>query len=76
MVAAGGNSDVETVDGTDDPQAETVLAEREWRIQCKRYKTINPKLMRRIVAETVPDPEYPPHGLIGTFEPHIQVEYT
>lgn len=37
---------------------------REWRIQCKRYQAIGPKLMREVVGEAVPDPERPPYGLI------------
>ncbi len=41
-----------------------VVAERQWSIQCKRYKEIGPTLMREVVAETVPDPENPPYGLI------------
>ncbi|HEX2987136.1 MAG TPA: hypothetical protein VHS06_03085 [Chloroflexota bacterium] len=40
------------------------IEEREWRIQCKRYKEIGPKLMREIVQETVPDPQATPYGLI------------
>jgi hypothetical protein len=51
-------------DGTDESAPRVVLDEREWRIQCKRYKTIGPKLMRQIVAEAVPDAEHVPYGLI------------
>ncbi len=40
-----------------------ILAEREWRIQCKRYKTLRPKEMRQFVREAVGDGA-PPHGLI------------
>lgn len=38
--------------------------EREWRIQCKRYRAIRPKLMREIVAEAVPDPSQAPYALV------------
>jgi hypothetical protein len=48
----------------DEPPVTPLLEEREWRIQCKRYKSIPPKLMREIVAETVPDPSDAPYGLI------------
>src|SRR5205085_12350431 len=41
-----------------------VIEEREWWIQCKRYKSITPKLMRKIVAETIPEPHQAPYGLI------------
>lgn len=37
---------------------------REWRIQVKRYKSIRPGQMERIVAESVPDASSPPYGLI------------
>ena len=54
-------------DGDDSEDGESVVTSidgREWRIQCKRYKSITPKLMRQIVAETVSDPKSPPYGLI------------
>jgi hypothetical protein len=41
-----------------------VLEERQWSIQCKRYKEIGPTLMREIVAETILDPANAPYGLI------------
>ncbi len=47
-----------------DGVASPVVEERVWRIQCKRYKEIGPKLMRDIVAETVPDAQEPPYGVI------------
>jgi len=37
---------------------------REWRIQCKRYQTIGPKLIRQVVQEAIPDVDNPPYGLI------------
>ncbi len=49
---------------SEDTAVPTVVDEREWRIQCKRYKEIGPKLMREIVAETIPDPTQLPYGLI------------
>lgn len=62
---------LELVTGKQETEAEEeeetirpILEGREWRIQCKRYKTINQKLMRNIVAETIPDPHNPPYGLI------------
>lgn len=54
----------EETDNVEDIAEPVVAGEREWRIQCKRYKEIGPKLMREIVQETVPDPENPPYGLI------------
>jgi len=53
----------------EDEESEQALAvpvaeEREWRIQCKRYKRIGPKPMREIVADTIPDAEQAPYGLI------------
>jgi Restriction endonuclease len=41
-----------------------VLEEREWRIQCKRYKQMGPKFVRGVVTEAVPDPSRAPYGLI------------
>lgn len=41
-----------------------VAEEREWRIQCKRYKRIGPKVMREIVADAIPDTEEAPYGLV------------
>lgn len=38
--------------------------EREWRIQCKRYKEIGPTLMRKFVAEVLPDGAETPYGVI------------
>jgi hypothetical protein len=46
---------------TDD--TDPILVEREWRIQCKRYKTLRPKEMRQFVREAVGDGT-PPSGLI------------
>lgn len=48
----------------DDDAESPSLRERVWRIQCKRYKAIGPKLMRDIVAETVPDAEDVPYGVV------------
>lgn len=48
----------------DDERSEPLLDEREWRIQCKRYKTITPKQMTDIVREVVPDSSKPPYGII------------
>jgi hypothetical protein len=48
----------------EDDFLQPAIEEREWRVQCKRYKSINPKLMRSIVAETVPEPMRGPYGLI------------
>jgi hypothetical protein len=50
----------------DDEEADDVgpiLAEREWRIQCKRYKSLRPKEMRQYVRDAVGEGA-PPHGLI------------
>lgn len=41
-----------------------VQEEREWRIQCKRYKKINPQLMKDIVDDVIPEGSAAPHGLI------------
>jgi hypothetical protein len=63
----GVTADPADFDSDDSEEGESVVTpinEREWRIQCKRYKSITPKLMRQIVAETVPDPKIPPYGLI------------
>lgn len=38
--------------------------EREWRIQCKRYKRLSAGGLRAIVRELVPDPSAPPHGAL------------
>ncbi len=38
--------------------------ERVWSIQCKRYRSIAPKLMRQIVRETIPDGTTAPYGLV------------
>ncbi len=57
-------ADDEGEEVSEDTAVPTVVDEREWRIQCKRYKEIGPKLMREIVAETSPDPAQPPYGLI------------
>lgn len=51
-------------DEEDEPDEPLPVEERQWSIQCKRYKSIPPKLMREIVAETVRDGEEPPYGLI------------
>ncbi|MHB1134326.1 MAG: hypothetical protein ACYC4L_18300 [Chloroflexota bacterium] len=55
--------DESTDSDTPAPQS-SVFEERDWRIQCKRYKEIGPKLMREIVTETVPDGTQVPYGLI------------
>jgi len=44
--------------------AAPVLEERIWRFQCKRQKTVTPKVMTDIVKETVPDATDSPYGLI------------
>lgn len=43
---------------------ETAEADREWRIQCKRQKTIGPNEIRGIVRETIEGVGYTPYGLI------------
>jgi hypothetical protein len=45
----------------DDPQP---IQLREWRIQCKRYKTITPAQAKAFVRELVPDPKHPPYGIV------------
>jgi hypothetical protein len=55
-VALDENEDVE--------QQRIVLDEREWRIQCKRYKQMGPKFIRGVVAEAIPDAQRPSYGLI------------
>lgn len=50
-------------DGDEEPRR-VVLDEREWRIQCKRYRQMGPKFVRGVVAEAVPDPGRAPYGLI------------
>jgi hypothetical protein len=56
----------EDIDGTegDDLPETPVEEEREWRIQCKRYREIGPQLMRNIVGEVIPEGSPAPHGLI------------
>jgi hypothetical protein len=54
----------ESEERTEEPLARPVVEERHWRIQCKRYRRIGPKLIREIVAATIPDPEQAPYGLI------------
>jgi hypothetical protein len=51
-------------DQTAEFNAGPMLEERVWRFQCKRYQTIGPTLMRKIVNETVPDSSSAPYGLI------------
>jgi hypothetical protein len=48
----------------EDSEEGSIPEVREWRIQCKRYKTIGPKLIRQIVEEAIPNPKNPPYGLI------------
>lgn len=65
VITAAAPLDDETLtDGEDEQDSGAVLDEREWRIQCKRYQAIGPKLMRSVVDEAVPDPPSPPYGLI------------
>src|SRR2546421_4701814 len=71
-----GGVDIRGLESTDRPSVDTpeegeqdseqalVSQPREWRIQCKRYQTIGPKLIRQIVEEAIPDPSNPPYGLI------------
>lgn len=40
------------------------VGERVWVFQCKRYKTIGPKLIRQIVEEATVAMDEPPYGLI------------
>jgi hypothetical protein len=69
MVSTSRNFVDVAVDDDGDEVAEQELGihtvdEREWRIQCKRYKEIGPKLMREVVAEAVTNPDEAPYGLI------------
>lgn len=43
---------------------EPTYQRREWRIQCKRYKSLTPKQITTIVKEAVPNVSEIPHGLI------------
>lgn len=63
-VVTANPADFDSDDSEEGEFVVTPMDEREWRIQCKRYKSITPKLMRQVVAETVPDPKNPPYGLI------------
>jgi hypothetical protein len=63
MPATSAASEQEDEDNAVNEVAE-MMAEREWRIQCKRYQTIGPKLMRNTVREAVRDMTHPPYGLI------------
>jgi hypothetical protein len=60
LVDTAGPDEVEDVDGQVLPEWD----ERYWRIQCKRYQSITPGVMRQIVEETVPDVAAAPYGII------------
>jgi hypothetical protein len=63
--AIEGVSEVAVPDAADEEVDDDapIFAEREWRVQCKRYKTLHPKEMRQFVREAVGDGA-PPLGLI------------
>jgi hypothetical protein len=48
----------------DDGQGIAEAADREWRIQVKRQRTLGPADLRTIVEDAVPFDRPPPHGLI------------
>jgi hypothetical protein len=58
----GGSSDQDS--GDDENELENSPAGRKWLISCKRYKEIGPTKMRRIVAETLKDPDSPPYAFV------------
>src|SRR5205823_1836030 len=65
LIASSGELLEETLDEQEiDYIPSRIVEEREWRIQCKRYQTIGPTLMREIVKEVVPHPASAPYGLI------------
>lgn len=45
-------------------EEDPISFEREWRIQCKRYRTLRPGEMKKVVADLVPDVANPPHGVV------------
>jgi hypothetical protein len=66
-IAVVGATEDTTPDTSSDDEEDSevaVLEEREWRIQCKRYKEIGATLMRTVVRETIPDVSVPAYGII------------
>lgn len=43
---------------------DTLSIEREWRIQCKRYRRVTPRQASLIAKELIPDPADVPYGVI------------
>lgn len=51
-------------DEADNDDRLAITEEREWRIQCKRYKRIGPKLIKENVEELLDETADPPYGLV------------
>lgn len=58
------SSSEETENLGEEQVEETSFEEREWRIQCKRYKRVSPQIVRAVVSEAIPASSQAPYGLI------------
>jgi hypothetical protein len=57
LIAAPGIND-------DDGEPSSQSVERDWRIQCRRYKQVRPSVAEAVAEGLIPDTDHPPYGVV------------